>query len=226
MKSIDNKIFIGYDSREIDAFNACMNSIISNTDSCPFICELNQNKLRKNGHYYREVDILSSTEFSFTRFLIPHLTEYKGWSVFCDCDFIFLEDIQELFDLCDDQYAVMVCKHDYIPTNNIKMDGKVQHQYPRKNWSSLVLWNNAHPKNKLLTKDMVNTQTGQFLHRFSWLDDKEIGEIPIQWNWLVGWYKEPKDGKPKALHFTEGGPWFKEYENCEYCDVYDIYKLT
>ena len=223
MKSI-NKIFIGKDSRENDAYNACVNSILSNSENV-HISGLDQSTLRNTGDYYREIDKLASTEFSFTRFLIPHLTEYSGWSLFCDCDFIFLDDIQKLFDLRNDKYAVMVCKHDYNPTNPIKMDGMVQHQYPRKNWSSLVLWNNSHPKNKSLTKELVNTETGKFLHRFSWLDDTDIGEIPVQWNWLVGWYKDPQDGSPKALHFTEGGPWFKKYENCEYCDIYNKYKL-
>lgn len=220
-----HKIFIGYDSRENEAYTSCINSLSISSDIELDIRKLDQHELRHAGHYYREVDKLASTEFSFTRFLIPHLTNYRGWSLFCDCDFIFLEDVQELFDLCDDNYAVMVCKHDYKPKSATKMDGKVQHQYPRKNWSSLVLWNNSHPKNKLLTKDIVNTETGQFLHRFSWLSDEDIGDIPIQWNWLVGWYKEPQDGSPKALHFTEGGPWFNEYENCEYSDVYKKYKI-
>jgi len=224
MKSY-NKIFVGYDSREDEAYKTCVNSIRKNCPWFVFVADLIQEDLRKQGHYYRDIDPLSSTEFSFTRFLIPHLTEYNGWHIFCDCDFVFMDDINKIFDMKDDKYAVMVCKHDYKPKNEIKMDGKVQHLYPRKNWSSLVLWNSGHPSNKALTKEMVNTETGQFLHRFSWLKDEEIGEIPIQWNWLVNWYKEPEDGSPKALHFTEGGPWFKGYENCEYVDVYNRYKI-
>ena len=103
-------------------------------------------------------------------------------------------------------------------SSGIKMDGQRQTIYPRKNWSSVVLWNCGHPSNKKLTKEMVNDLdlTGAYFHRFSWLNDDEIGEIKTEWNWLVGWHQEPKDGKPKAIHYTEGGPWFENYRNCEY----------
>ena len=101
-----------------------------------------------------------------------------------------------------------------------KMDGQVQLLYPRKNWSSMVLWNCGHPSNKKLTTELINKETGKYLHRFSWLDDSEIGSLPHEYNWLVGWYKEPKDGSPKILHYTEGGPWFENYRDCEYADVW------
>ena len=221
-----NNIYIGYDSREVEAFSACVNSINTNTSSPIKITPIIRKDLQERGLYTREVDTMSSTEFSFTRFLVPYLANYEGWAIFCDCDFIFLEDIVQLFELADDRYAVMCCKHDYTPTTTTKMDGQVQQVYPRKNWSSLVLWNCNHPKNKNLTPEIVSTQTGQYLHRFTWLDDSEIGSLPIEWNWLIGWYKEPRDGSPKALHFTEGGPWFKNYENCEYSNVYYKYNLT
>ena len=218
-----NNIYIGYDSREVEAYNACVNSINVNTSTPIKITPIIRKDLQERGLYTRKVDTMSSTEFSFTRFLVPYLANYKGWVIFCDCDFIFLEDIAQLFELADDKYAVMCCKHEYIPTNNTKMDGQVQRVYPRKNWSSLMLWNCNHPKNKNLTPEIVSVQSGQYLHRFAWLDDSEIGSLPIEWNWLVGWYKEPQDGSPKALHFTEGGPWFKDYENCEYSNVYYTY---
>ena len=220
-----NNVYIGYDSREVEAYNTCVNSINVNTSTGIKIIPIIRKNLKAKGIYTRQVDTMSSTEFSFTRFLVPYLSDYKGWSIFCDCDFVFLEDIKHLFNLVEDKYAVMCCQHDYTPKNNIKMDGQVQLAYPRKNWSSLMLWNCSHPKNKSLTPEIVSTQTGQYLHRFNWLDDSEIGSLPIEWNWLVGWYKEPQDGSPKALHFTEGGPWFKNYENCEYSDVYYRYKL-
>ena len=112
----------------------------------------------------------------------------------------------------------MCAQHDYTPKEGTKMDGKQQTLYPRKNWSSLVLWNCGHPSNRKITKDLINhpDTTGKYLHRFSWLRDDEIGAIPHHWNWLVGWYKEPSDGSPKAIHYTEGGPWFESYRNCEY----------
>jgi lipopolysaccharide biosynthesis glycosyltransferase len=138
--------------------------------------------------------------------------------LFIDCDFLYKENIEKLFQLTDPRYAVMCAKHDYTPKEGTKMDGQQQYQYPRKNWSSMMLFNCEHPSNKELTKELVNDPDvdGKFLHRFSWLKDQEIGSIPYQWNWLVGWYNEPEDGRPKALHYTEGGPWFKEYERCEY----------
>ena len=218
-----NTVFIGYDSREAQAYNACINSININSTDAYNIHSLNINILKRQGTYTRESDPLSSTEFTFTRFLVPYLSKYKGWALFCDCDFIFLHDIKELFNIIDDKYAVMCVKHDYTPKSSTKMDGFMQRIYPRKNWSSLVLWNCEHPSNNQITPNLINTQTGQFLHRFSWLKDEEIGSIPLEWNWLVGWYKEPKDGKPKALHFTEGGPWFDNYKNCEYSEYYYAY---
>ena len=111
---------------------------------------------------------------------------------------------------------IQCCKHDYNPTNLQKMDGKPQTSWPRKNWSSLMIFNNEHPKNKTLNPMTINNQSGAFLHRFRWLEDEEIGSLPLQWNWLVDWYKEPDDGKPLALHFTEGGPWLEEYRDCDY----------
>ena len=161
---------------------------------------------------------MASTEFTFTRFLVPYLSGFTGWSLFIDCDFVFLDDVKKLFDQADKKYAIMCAQHDYTPKEGTKMDGKVQHQYPRKNWSSMMLINCSSYTNGVLGKELINDtlKTGAYFHRFSWVPDAEIGELSHEWNWLVGWYQEPKDGKPKALHYTEGGPWFKEYENCEY----------
>lgn len=210
-----NKVFIGWDSREDIAYQVCEHSILSRSKTCEVI-PLKQKELREIELYTRDIDPLSSTEFTFTRFLIPALMKYRGWAMFADCDIIFLEDLQKLFDLVDDRYAVMCAKHDYTVVEGVKMDGKRQTVYPRKNWSSVFLINCDHISNKKLTPEIVNNSTGQYLHRFSWLEDHEIGEISHEWNWLVGVYSEPKDGKPKGIHYTEGGPWFKNYRNCEY----------
>ena len=154
---------------------------------------------------------------------MPYLADYKGWALFVDCDFVFTADVAELFAKADDRYAVMVVKHDYTPKEGLKMDGCKQLPYPRKNWSSAILWNCAHPANKQMTPDTMNTQTGQYLHRFQWLDDTEIGELDPEWNWLAGWYHEPRDGAPKAIHYTEGGPWFAEYRRCDYHKIWKQY---
>mgnify|MGYP001593135349 CR=1 FL=1 len=212
------KIFVGWDSREDIAYQVCKASIESLASVPIEVIPLKQKELRKHKTYTRPDDKLASTEFTFTRFLIPHLTEFDGWALFIDCDFVALEDVKLLFDQADEKYAVMCAQHDYTPKETVKMDGQVQHIYPRKNWSSMMLINCGHPSNAIVTADFVNDvhKTGAYLHRFSWLQDEEVGELSYEWNWLVGWYNEPDDGKPKFLHYTEGGPWFKEYESCEY----------
>ena len=217
-----SSIYIGYDSREAICYDTCKASITYNTSDNVNINPIKISEMK--GIYDREYDPLASTEFTYTRFLTPWLNDYKGWALFCDCDFIFLDDVSELFNLADDKYAVMVCKHDYNPKGVIKMDGAIQTVYPKKNWSSLILWNCRHKKNRDITPNTVNNQTGKYLHRFEWLNDRDIGSLPIQWNWLVGWYTEPRDGKPKALHYTEGGPWFDDYKNCEYASDWLKYK--
>lgn len=217
-------IYIGYDTREDLAYQVSSYSIKSKSPDAN-VFPLKLNDLRKRGLYTREEDKLGSTEFTFSRFLIPLLNNYEGWALFCDCDILFLNPVEELAKQVNDKYAIMCVQHDYQPKNNTKMDGKVQSLYPRKNWSSLVLWNCGHPANKKITSKLVNDPetTGKYLHRFSWLDDKDIGSLSHEWNWLVGWYQEPNDGKPKAIHYTEGGPWFEEYRFCEYHEVWKEY---
>ena len=214
---------MGWDSREAIAYDVCEYSIKKHC-SLANIIPLKLTDLRYELTYTRPDDPLSSTDFTFSRFLVPFLNKYEGWAIFCDCDFLWLHDINNLFDMVDDQYAVMVAKHDYKPPQKVKMDGKAQHQYPRKNWSSLVLWNCSHPSNEQVTPELVNTETGQYLHRFTWLQDHEIGEVPHTWNWLTDWYEEPIDGHPRALHFTLGGPWFDNYKDTKYANVWNRYR--
>jgi lipopolysaccharide biosynthesis glycosyltransferase len=209
------KVFVGYDSREQIAYDVCEYSIKKYNKNAQVI-PLKQDELREQKFYWRDNDPLSSTEFTFTRFLVPHLCNYQGWAIFVDCDFLFQVNIDEIVALADDRYAVMVVKHEYNPPEGIKMDGQKQLAYPRKNWSSMILWNCGHVNNQKLTPDLVNRETGQFLHRFTWLKDEMIGELNCQYNWLVNHYHEPKDGKPKLIHYTEGGPWFDNYQHCEY----------
>jgi len=216
-------VYIGWDSRETKAYEVCVKSILTHTSKKINIYPLKLQELRNIGFYTRPDDPLSSTEFTFSRFLVPYLNSYKGTALFCDCDFLFLDDIVKIFDMADQTKAVQCCKHDYKPTSEVKMEGSKQYVYPRKNWSSLMLFNCDNPSNKFLNHGNVNELSGQYLHRFNWLLDDEIGSIPIEWNWLVNWYKEPVDGSPKALHFTEGGPWHKGYENCEYSELWNSY---
>ncbi|XP_010496194.1 PREDICTED: protein CDI-like [Camelina sativa] len=217
------RIFVGYDPREDLAYQVCRHSITKRSSIPVEIIPIVQSDLRKKGLYWRERGQLESTEFSFSRFLTPHLSDYDGWAMFVDCDFLYLADIKQLTDLIDDKYAIMCVQHDYAPKETTKMDGAVQTVYPRKNWSSMVLYNCGHPKNKTLNPETVNTQTGAFLHRFQWLEDEEIGSIPFVWNFLEGHNrvveKDPTT-QPKAVHYTRGGPWFDAWKDCEFADLW------
>ena len=209
------KVFVGYDPREDIAYQVCKHSILARQPNAE-VRPLVQKELRDAGWYTRPVDKLASTEFTFTRFLVPELTNFEGWAVFMDCDMILTTDIKELFDQADDRYAVMCVQHDYTPKEGFKMDGQKQTVYPRKNWSSVVLFNCGHPSNAVLTQDQVNSTelNGAYFHRFSWLKDEEIGALDHTWNYLVGVYNDIKT--PKLIHYTEGGPWFENYRNCEF----------
>ena len=213
------QVFVGYDTREDIAYQVCKHSIETKSKLAD-VRPLKQQELRDAGWYTRPIDKLASTEFTFTRFLIPELTNFKGWSVFMDCDMILTTDIKELFDQADPKYAVMCVQHDYTPKEGFKMDGQKQTIYPRKNWSSVMLFNCGHPSNAALTMDLVNDPeiNGAYLHRFNWLKDEEIGELDHTWNYLVGVYNDIDI--PKLIHYTEGGPWFENYRDCEFNELW------
>lgn len=214
-----NRVFIGYTSYQDCVYQVARSSIEyrSQKVTCRPIV---QKALRELGIYKRDPNPLETTEFSITRFLTPWLAGYRGWALFMDNDMIVLDDISNLFDLADDRYAVMCVKHDYTPTGTVKLDSKPQTVYPRKNWSSVILWNLDHPKNRGLTPEVVNEATGLYLHRFMWLDDEDIGELPVDWNWLVDWHPEVRSPMPKLLHYTEGGPYFRRSQNCAFADIW------
>ncbi len=213
-------IFVGWDSSEDIAYQVCRHSIAARASVPVRVMPIKQDELRDRGLYTRKRDPLATTEFTYTRFLVPHLAGYRGWALFCDCDFLFLADIKLLIDLIDDTYAVMCVHHDHRPPESWKMDGRQQTLYPRKNWSSMVLYNCGHPANAALTPALINRQTGAYLHRFQWLDDAEIGAVPETWNWLEGWNRKPGDGPPSAVHFTRGGPWFDDWQDVEYAELW------
>lgn len=214
------RIYVGWDSREDIAYQVCKHSINKHSDNID-VKPLKLHELKDQNLVTRPDDAKASTQFTFTRFLVPHLNHYKGWALFVDCDFLFVEDANKLFDLADPSKAAMVVKHEYnVQDGTAKMDGQVQHAYPRKNWSSCILFNCEHPSNRSLTPEDINGREMSYLHRFSWLQDDEIGELPHAWNWLVGHYHQPEDGNPSAIHYTLGGPWFKEYADVEYADLW------
>ena len=204
------QVYIGYDPRETVAFYTLAHSILRRSSVPVSIAPVMQSQLR--GLYTRPRGPTESTEFSLTRFLVPALSGYRGWSVFMDCDMLCLADIAELERLMDPAKSVMVRKHDYVPRTQRKFLNQVQTKYARKNWSSLMLFNNE--RCRALTPDYVNSASGLELHRFAWAGDEQIGDLPREWNWLVGEY----DHEPgmKLVHYTLGGPWFDEYRGSDY----------
>lgn len=214
------RIFVGWDSREPEAFDVCRHSLERHASVALDIIPLVQEDLRTQGLYSRPVDPLASTEFTYTRFLVPHLAGFDGWAVFCDCDFLWTRDVAALWAARDDRYAVMCVQHDYRPTETTKMDGKAQTVYPRKNWSSLMLLNCAHPSTRTLSVEVANTESGAYLHRFQWADDAEIGAVDPTWNWLEGWNTPPEGAPPGAIHYTRGGPWFENWRDVDYAELW------
>jgi lipopolysaccharide biosynthesis glycosyltransferase len=220
---IDNfpvKVFVGYDSREDIAWQVCRHSLLRHSDQKIQVIPLRQCALRELGIYARPIDAGASTEFSLTRFLTPYLAAQRGWVAFCDCDFLFTTDIRKVFDGLDPSKAAYCVQHDYVPTYDVKMDGKRQTSYPRKNWSSFILFNCDHPDVRALTPAVVNSATPAHLHRFEWVsDDKAIGALDLDWNFLEGEYPKPLR-TPRVIHYTNGGPWFEEWQNCDYADLW------
>ena len=206
-------IFVGYDSKEKAAFSTLAYSILKNSSKPVAITPIYLENIKDD--FVRERNNLSSTEFSFSRFIIPHLMNYQGWALFMDCDMLMKADINELWRLRDDSKAIQVCKHNYVPKHNKKFLGHTQTAYPKKNWSSFMLMNCK--KCTTLTPDYVNSATGLELHQFKWLESEElIGHVDVEWNHLVGEYQYNHNAK--LVHFTEGGPYFKDYKDCHYAD--------
>ena len=209
------KVFIGYDPVESVAWHTMAASIYRQSSRPVAIVPVNLANLK--GIFNRPRDPKQSNEFSFSRFLVPYLCNYKGQGIFFDCDQLLRTDIAELFSVMEEQpgKAVYVVKHTYEPRNDVKYLNTVQYKYPRKNWSSVVLWNCEHLKNRVITPSFINTAEGLVLHRFGWLEDDDIGELDIRWNWLVGEYEDPpKD--VKNVHWTVGGPYFNEFRDVDF----------
>jgi hypothetical protein len=210
-------IFIGFDTREEVAFDTLAHSIRRQSSIPVSILPIKQQEVREKGLYSRDRGPTESTEFSLTRFLVPALSKYRGWSMFIDCDMLCRTDVAGIAREIARQpdKALLVCKHDYTPSPKRKFLNQVQTAYPRKNWSSVMLMNNALCA--ALTPEYVNRASGLDLHRFNWLgDDDAIGELDLEWNWLVGEYAY--NPKARIAHFTRGGPWFPEYVESDYAD--------
>jgi hypothetical protein len=228
------EIVAGSDPREDMGFEVARFSAYRRTSEPLAIIPLREKVLRYQGLYKRPhgwkdgrlwcpiSDAPMSTDFAVSRFLVQWLVD-GDWALFCDwCDMLWLADPAELFALVDERYAIMAVKRDFRPDADTKMDGQAQTSYPRKLWSSVILWNVRHPANARLTLEMVNELPGRDLHRFCWLKDKEIGRLPNPWNWLVGIDndKGPGFGSPKLLHYTTGAPFMAGYEHGPWSEVW------
>jgi len=200
------KIFIGFDQVESVAYHRSSEPV----EFIPI-----KRSMLKDIHT-RGIDEKQSNEFSFTRFLVPYLCNYEGYAIFMDCDMLVLDDIAKLWNLRDWKKSVQVVKHDYTPKDEVKYLGTKQYAYPRKNWSSVMLFNCSHHHCKRLDPNYINSASGLDLHRFNWTESDSIGELPKDWNHLVSEFDPNPDAK--LIHFTVGGPYFHEYNGCEYSD--------
>lgn len=211
-------IFIGYDSKEISAFHVLFQSIVDTVNKPVSIIPLKSSHLN---HIYNRTDNKATTEFSLTRFLVPHLSNFEGYSIFMDCDMLCYTDINSVFNYIanDPDKTVYVCKHDYISKVTNKATG-TNENYPKKNWSSFMVFNNK--KCAVLTPEYVNTTSPADLHRLNWTDESQVGSLPLEFNWLVGEYEH--NNNVKIVHYTLGSPCFKKYQYCDYSDKwFEIY---
>lgn len=230
MKSPDLTVYIGYDRREPVAFEVlrytirrfasepvtivplCLASLEAKGLMTPRLVK------RQDGTYWDEIsDAPASTEFAISRFLAPVIHQ-RGWAIFMDCDMVLVDDICEIWQELNPRYALQCVQHNHVPDETTKMDGQIQTQYYRKNWSSFFAFNADHPANQRLTLDTVNTLPGRDLHAFCWLKDTEIGELSPGWNWLVN--VQPKPDELYNAHFTLGGPWFPDWEPQPHDDLW------
>lgn len=212
------RIFIGYDERESVAYHVLAHSIMRRSSMPVSITPLIRSQLTNASIYTRERGPLESTDFSMTRFLVPYLCDYEGYALFLDCDILCQTDLVALFDLVrrdPHAHAAWVVQHDYTPRGTTKFLGQPQTAYPRKNWSSVMLFDTAQCR--MLTPGYVDTASGQDLHRFAWLQPGQtLGALPLTYNWLVGEYDDNPDAA--MLHYTLGGPWFESTQACPQAD--------
>lgn len=226
------RVFIGYDSKEPIAYHTLAHSILRRASKPVSVTPLALDNLK--GVYTRVRGAKESTEFSISRFLVPYLSGYSGYSVFLDSDMLCCVDIMEIekeiqkgfesqaqFERFPAPWAVKVCKHDYTPRSAVKFLGNEQTAYPRKNWSSVIIFNNS--RCRALTLGYVNTASGLELHRFLWLKDEQIESLPLEWNYLVDEDNQSPE-PPKIIHFTNGTPCFSEYADCQYADLWHAEK--
>lgn len=208
------RLVVGFDQKEAIVYHVFCQSVLEKATLPVEFIPLAENTLQDS--FPRQSD--GSNKFIYSRFLTPFLSDYSGWAIFADGDMICQRDIRELWDLRDDSKALIVVKHDYKTKASVKYLGNRNEDYPRKNWSSLILWNCGHPANRILSPEFVAAQTGAFLHQFKWLEDGQIGELSRDWNWLAIEY--PDNHQASLIHYTLGTPCLKDYADTAMADVW------
>jgi lipopolysaccharide biosynthesis glycosyltransferase len=207
-------IVVGFDQREAIAYHTFCQSILEKSTIPVQFVPLANNSLL----FYNEKHSDGSNKFIYSRFLTPFLCDFKGFAVYADGDMICNTDISELANLFDTSKAVQLVKHNYKTKRSIKYFGNKNQNYPRKNWSSLVVFNCQHPANRVLTPKFIQEHDGTFLHRFQWLQDDEIGELDSTWNYLAIEYKPRKDAK--LIHYTLGTPCLIDFKDAEMSEIW------
>lgn len=208
------KVFIGYDTNEVVSYHVCSNSIIRQSSQPISIIPLALNLLNN----YKETHTDGSNQFVYSRFLVPELMNYTGWAIYIDGDMVLQDDILNLWNMRDESKAVMVVKHNYKTKASTKYLGAKNEDYPRKNWSSVILWNCGHPSNLALSSKTVAQSTGSQLHQFGWLTDDKIGELPVEWNWLSDEFGNNENAK--LVHYTLGTPCFKDFKDSPMSNIW------
>lgn len=208
------RVFVGFDQREAATFHVLNQSILDTTTVPVSITPLHGPML---DGFDGQQD--GTNAFIYSRFLVPELMKWEGWALYLDSDMLVQTDLERLWARRDESKAVMVCQHDYEVRHKRKFIGTPIEAdnavYPRKNWSSLILWNCGHPSNRILQRQFVAEAGGRYLHRFSWLRDEQIGSLPLSWNHLAD---EVPYESADLIHFTLGAPGFEYYQYCNHAD--------
>ena len=212
------RVFVGFDQREAIAYHTFAQSLIQNSSVPVSLIPMSLKVLQS---VYNETHTDASNEFIYSRFLVPFLCGFDGPAVFVDGDMVIETDVKELFNLFDSSKAIQVVQHDYKTKVNLKYLGNKNEDYPRKNWSSMILWNCGHAAHRILTPEFVAKQAGSFLHRFRWIDDRDIGGLDASWNWLAEEYSANESAR--LIHYTLGTPCFKDYRDCSQSDRWHAY---
>jgi hypothetical protein len=212
------RVFVGFDQREAIAYHTFAQSLIQNSSVPVSLIPMSLKVLQS---VYNETHTDASNEFIYSRFLVPFLCGFDGPAVFVDGDMVIETDIKDLFNLFDSSKAIQVVQHDYKTKANLKYFGNKNEDYPRKNWSSMILWNCSHAAHRILTPEFVANQSGSFLHRFRWIDDRDIGGLDASWNWLAEEYSANESAR--LIHYTLGTPCLKDYQDCSQSDRWHAY---